>query len=115
MMEQLSPHGQYLTHMEILTKYNCSFDEETLKINFKRLTNQIWKLIPMRENNEDWKKQLSNILLEIAGLQSLFNNQLDFLMLLSKLEGLIVQEDIPFVQYRKIVFNSIELLNKVVE
>ena len=113
MMEQSSLHGQYLTHMGVLTKYDCSFDEETLKINFKRLTNQIWKLIPMKENNEYWEKHLSNILIEISGLQSLFENQLDFLMLLSKLEGLKVQTDIPFILYRKSIFNSIELLNKV--
>lgn len=98
--------------MEVQTKYECSFSNEVIKTDFKRLTNQIWKLIPMKENNEDWERQLSNILVEIAGLQSLFENQLDFLILLSKLEGLRVQET-PFVLYRKTVFNSIELLNKV--
>ena len=90
-----------------------SSSEDSLEKDFKRLTNQIWKLIPMKENDEDWEKHLSNILIEISGLQSLFENQLDFLMLLSKLEGLKVQADIPFVLYRKSVFNSIELLNKV--
>ena len=33
-----------------------------------RLTNQLWKLIPMKENEEDWKKQLDTIILEITGL-----------------------------------------------
>lgn len=99
--------------MEVTTKYECSFEREVIEKNFKRLTNQIWKLIPMKENNEEWIKHLSNLLVEIAGLQSLFENQLDFLRLLSKLEGLKAQEDIPFVQYRKIVFNSIELLNNI--
>ena len=99
--------------MEVITKYECSFEREVMEKDFKRLTNQIWKLIPMKENNEDWEKHLSNILIEISGLQSLFENQLDFLMLLSKLEGLKVQTDIPFVLYRKSIFNSIELLNKV--
>lgn len=99
--------------MEITTKYNCSFDREVIEKDFKRLTNQIWKLIPMKENDENWERQLSNILVEIAGLQSLFDNKLDFMILLSKLEGLKVQIDIPFTLYRKTIFNSIELLNKV--
>jgi hypothetical protein len=37
-----------------------------------RLTNQIWKLIPMREHNEDWKKQLDTVIIEIAGLNEIF-------------------------------------------
>jgi hypothetical protein len=28
----------------------------------------LWKLIPMRENNEDWEKQLNTVIIEIAGL-----------------------------------------------
>lgn len=92
---------------------NCEFNEEVIKKDLKRLTNQIWKLIPMKENGEDWEKHLSNVLIELAGLQVLFDNQLDFLILLSKLEGLRVQEDIPFTLYRKTIFNSIELLNKI--
>jgi hypothetical protein len=36
------------------TKYNFSFELEDIKVNVRRLTNQLWKLIPMRENNEDW-------------------------------------------------------------
>ena len=111
-MEKLLHHGQYLIHM--VTKVsNCEFKEEVIKKDFKRLTNQIWKLIPMKENGEDWERHLSNVIIEIAGLQSMFEDQLDFLILLSKLEGLKVQADIPFVLYRKTIFNSIELLNKL--
>jgi hypothetical protein len=42
--------------MPLDTKYNFSFELEDIAINVRRLTNQLWKLIPMRENNEDWKK-----------------------------------------------------------
>ena len=41
---------------QILTKYDFSFPQESIDKNVIRLTNQIWKLIPMRENNEDWQK-----------------------------------------------------------
>jgi hypothetical protein len=42
--------------MPLETKYNFNFELEDIKVNVRRLTNQLWKLIPMRENNEDWKK-----------------------------------------------------------
>ena len=44
----------------------------------------------MWENNEDWKKQLDTVSIEIAGLNSLIveNFASQFLQLLLKLEGL---------------------------
>ena len=44
-----------------MTKYNFEFPEDVINKNIIRLTNQLWKLIPMRENNEDWKKTTINI------------------------------------------------------
>jgi hypothetical protein len=38
----------------------------------RRLTNQLWKLIPMREHEEDWLKQLDTVIVEIAGLNEIF-------------------------------------------
>ena len=34
-------------------KYNLNFSIKDLEKNINRLTNQIWKLIPMRENDEN--------------------------------------------------------------
>ena len=73
-----------------------------------RLTNQLWKLIPMWENGEDWNKQLETVLLEIVGLNEIFVGPL-FLPLISKLEGLKVKET-EFDFYRKTVFECINLL-----
>ena len=33
------------------------FSDTTIHKDLQRLINQIWKLLPMRENNEDWQKQ----------------------------------------------------------
>ena len=38
------------------SKYGFEFPKETVEKTVARLTNQIWKLIPMRENNEDWQR-----------------------------------------------------------
>ena len=59
-----------------LTKYGFSVPIEAFEKNVRRLTNQLWKLIPMREHNEDWQKQLDTVLLEIAGLNELFMDSL---------------------------------------
>jgi len=40
----------------IINKYNIDFSKEEIKEEIIRLTNQLWKLIPMWENNEDWEK-----------------------------------------------------------
>ena len=87
---------------------------EIVETNINRLTNQLWKLIPMRENEENWKSQLDTVIVELAGLQELSMNQMDekFLILLSKLEGLKLM-DISFQVYRKTVFECISLLREL--
>lgn len=93
-------------------QFNFSFPKEVIDANIQRLTNQLWKLIPMRENNEDWEKQLNTVIIEIAGLNEIFISTPQFLQLLSKLKGLQVEE-VSFILYRKIVFESINLLQEL--
>lgn len=66
----------------------------------------------MRENEEDWEKQLDTVIIEIAGLGEIFYLVSQFLQLLSKLEGLRKVET-SFDLYRKTVFESINLLQEV--
>ena len=44
--------------IDMETKYGFEVSTDILEKTIKRLTNQMWKLIPMRENNEDWEQQL---------------------------------------------------------
>ena len=39
-----------------MNKYDIDFSKEVIEHNIRRLTNQIWKLIPMFEHEEDWNK-----------------------------------------------------------
>ena len=81
--------------------------------NINRLTNQLWKLIPMRENEEDWGVHLETLIIELAGLNALSSNTDEkFLILLSKLKGLSV-ENTSFLLYRKTVFECISLLREM--
>lgn len=95
----------------MITKYNFDFQQKDIALNVRRLTNQLWKLIPMREHEEDWPKQLDTVILEIAGMNEIFMNP-QFLQLLSKLEGLKVYET-NFEFYRKTVFECISLLQEL--
>lgn len=85
---------------------------EDFNKNIIRLTNQLWKLIPMKENNEDWLKQLDTVSIEIAGMNALVKSEYtsQFLQLLFKLEGLKIKQDINFEVYRKTVFETINIL-----
>lgn len=66
----------------------------------------------MRENEENWLGQLETVIIELVGLNEIFNINEKFLILLSKLEGLKITE-IDFLNYRKTVFESISLLREV--
>ena len=92
-------------------KYEIEFSQGTIQKTVRRLTNQLWKLIPMRENDEDWYKQLQTVTLEIAGLNELFISP-TFLQLLSKLEGLQIKE-VNFELYRKTIFECINILQEL--
>lgn len=76
--------------------------------NIDRLTNQLWKLIPMKENNEDWEKQLDTLIIEITGLNLLYSEK--FIQLLSKLLGLQKLKEIHFDLYRKTIFECIDAI-----
>lgn len=92
-------------------KMNINFDDEQVRADVQRLTNQLWKLIPMREHDEDWQKQLETVLIEITGFNELFTSPI-ILQLLSKLEGLSVRET-DFEIYRKTVFECISLVRSI--
>lgn len=95
-------------------KYGIDFFKEDLEPNITRLTNQVWKLIPMLENNEDWEKQLDTVILEVAGLSEIFLKDPQFLQLLAKLEGARVSFN-NFRLFRKTVFESISLLRGLIK
>ena len=98
------------------SKYNINFSKEEIEITVRRLTNQLWKLIPMKEHEEDWAKQIDTVIIEIVGLNEVFNNKLIVLLqILSKLEGLKLTENIQFNIYRKTVFESISLLQELIK
>ena len=97
----------------MIDNFGIDIASESVERNITRLTNQIWKLIPMKENNEDWEKQLDTVNLEIAGLGVIFAAKPQFLTLRAKLEGIKTQSNIEFELYRKTIFECLTLLTDV--
>lgn len=65
----------------------------------------------MRENEEEWEKQLDTVILEFVGLNELFVGPV-YLQILSKLEGLRVKET-SFELYRKTIFECLSLFQEL--
>lgn len=95
----------------MITKYNFDMPNCIIAADRKRLINQLWKVLPMKENNEDWEKQLQNVIYEITGLNEVFSYKVNFLILLSKLEVLFQIDS--FIDFRRIIFESISLLDEL--
>lgn len=114
-MDLLSLTGLLLEkRVPSMNKYNINFPINIIDQDLKRLINQLWKLIPMRENGEDWEIHLKTILEEISGLVHIYKDKVEGLILLSKLEGLTSNACNDFMIYRKTVFRCIDLLTQVV-
>lgn len=97
----------------MVIKYGIDIPVETIQFNLKRLVNQVYKLLPVREEGGDWIKPLSTILEELTGMSYLVET-IDFFPLLCKLEGLasLTHED-DFTLFRRTVFECLNLLNEV--
>ena len=100
----------------MIIKYNVELSDQIVKKDIRRIINQIYKLLPLREEGQDWKKPLQTVLQELAGMQRLFLGQQEqsFFILLSKLEGMnILVDDEQFSLYRRTIFECLSLLNQI--
>lgn len=101
----------------MIIKYNAEIDNNAILVNLKRITNQIYKLLPNREEGEDWQTPLQTLIEELAGMDKLLIDQHIILFpLLCKLEGLlelIAEED--FFSYRRTIFECLNLMSNLVK
>lgn len=96
----------------MITKF--AFSSKAWDHNNVRLTNQIFKLLPMYEKNEDWEKQQQTIILELKGYNEMFEDNPHFMVLISKLVALSFVED--RIDFRKLIFEAItELKNTMID
>lgn len=100
----------------MIIKYNADIDKTAIIKNIDRITNQIFKLLPFREEGGDWQTPLNNLILEVVGMDSLLSDHTDLFQLLCKMEALIsLDETDDFLAFRKIIFECLGLLNGIKE
>ena len=100
----------------MILKYNVNIDNNTIQHRLQNLINQVYKLLPNREEGLDWEKPLETILEELAGMQRLMNCGYSdvFFPLFNKLEGLYsLVDDADFSCYRRTIFECLGLMNEL--
>ena len=98
----------------MVLKYDIEISNEAISNTLDRLTNQIFKLLPIREEGGDWQSPLRNLLIELAGLDELLLESVDFFSLLCKMEALLglTSED-DFFAFRRTIFECLNILSEV--
>lgn len=95
----------------------ANINKEAIIESLKKLTNQIYKLLPNREENIDWQTPLYTIIEELSGMDKLLTNYHELLFpLLCKLEGLYdLTKEEDFFSYRRTIFECLNLLSSLRE
>lgn len=99
----------------VFIKYNLDIDNKIIANDLKKIINQVYKLLPMREEGLEWQKPLETILVQLCGMNRLFNSQQEiFYSLICKMEGLFsLTQDDDFQLYRRTIFECLGLLNNL--
>lgn len=90
------------------TKYGMRVEKVDFELYLITLKNKIYKLLPLKEERLDWSKYLNTVIVEVSGLNELFDNQPQLISLLAKLEGLYRLED--FMLYRRTIFECLNIV-----
>ena len=98
-------------------KYDITIDDDVIRRDLERITNQIYKLLPNREEGIDWVKPLETLIVELSGMERLYvGNQEVFFPLLCKLEGLFtLDKDEDFFLFRRTIFDCLNLMNSLLK
>ncbi len=95
-------------------KYNIDINNSVINNRLQNLINQVYKLLPVREEGTDWQKPLQTILEELIGMYRLMNGGYSetYFPLLNKLEGLYsLTDENDFLCYRRTIFECLGLMN----
>lgn len=92
-----------------------TIDKDAVDFNIKRIINQVYKLLPMREQGRDWLKPLETLIEQIEGMKRLIIGQDDlFFLILCKMKGLFsLQNQDDMTIYRRVIFQCLGLLNSL--
>jgi hypothetical protein len=99
------------------TTYGIELDDAAVQKTLVKLTNQIYKLLPDREEGIDWIKPLETLIIELTGMSHVLVGRHDILFpLLCKLEGLYyLQSEDDFFNFRRTIFDCLNLMNGLID
>lgn len=98
----------------MILKYDVQIENKYIIKDIERITNQIFKLLPSREEGGDWISPLENLIVELCGMNRLFNDQLSLFSLLCKMEGLLtLTKEEDFFLFRKNIFECLGLISEL--
>lgn len=87
---------------------------KSLRNNYSDIINQIYKLLPLKENNNsDIDYYFSTLLFRIRGMSNLFPNEPRWITILALIEAARHEND--FKLYRKAVLDSCSIIKKMGE
>lgn len=103
--------------MMVETTAGVPIDAEVLNNYFRTLVNHFFKILPIREQNEDslttYMQSLQAELLGCKGLVSAIQNDASYLTLLSILQYLIDNPECSVREVKREVFRAISICNKL--
>lgn len=103
--------------MMVETTAGMPIDAEVLHNYFRNLVNHFFKILPIREQNEEslntYMQSLQAELLGCKGLVSAIQNDASYLTLLSILQYLIDNPECTVREVKREVFRAISICNKL--
>ena len=98
------------------TVYYTPIDNEVVYSTLDRMTSQTFKLLPMREEEQEWTKPLETLSIELLGLSKIFPQNPSLFSAVCKMEGMReLGNDMDFMTYRRTIFEVCGLLGKAKE
>lgn len=98
----------------MVLKYDIDIAGDAIAENIDRIINQIFKLLPFREEGGDWETPLHNLILEVGGMSELLSDQTILFSLLCKMEALTtLTEENDYLDFRKLIFECLGLLKQL--
>lgn len=98
----------------MVIKYNIDIDNAAIIKNLDRVTNLIFKLLPLREEELDWETPLRNLTIELIGMSELLKDKVSFFQLLCKMEALAaLNREEDFLDFRKVIFECLGLIGEI--
>ena len=100
---------------QVVLTLGISISKSAIDSNLKRIINQVYKLLPLREEGKNWEKPLETLIEELAGMADLIDGQDElFFSILCKMKGLLsLTKEFDMPTYRRTILELLSLLGEL--